>query len=171
MPYFDRLEVGEAAMGYAIRKIKQSEIPLLSDFLYEAIFVPEGGAPPPREIIDRPELQVYTSAFGERDSDICYVAEVNGRVVGAVWIRVMDDYGHIDDETPSFAISLYREYRSQGMGTALMKAMLDELKERGYRRASLAVQKANGALNMYKKLGFEIVDEKDEEYIMLRHLC
>ena len=54
---------------------------------------------------------------------------------------------------------------------ALMKAMLDELKERGYRRASLAVQKANGALNMYKKLGFEIVDEKDEEYIMLCHLC
>ena len=107
----------------------------------------------------------------DRDSDICYVAEVNGRVVGAVWIRVMDDYGHIDDETPSFAISLYREYRSQGMGTALMKAMLDELKERGYRRASLAVQKANGALNMYKKLGFEIVDEKDEEYIMLCHLC
>lgn len=82
----------------------------------------------------------------------------------------MNDYGHIDDETPSFAISLYKEYRHQGIGTALMKAMLSELKEKGYKQASLAVQKANYALRMYKKVGFEIIDENDEEYIMVCHL-
>ena len=157
-------------MVYTIRKIKQSEIPLLSDFLYEAIFIPKGAVPPPREIINQPELQVYISAFGKRDSDICYVAEVNDRIVGAVWVRIMSDYGHIDDETPSFAISLYKEYRNQGIGTALMKAILNELKEKGYKQTSLAVQKENYALKMYKKVGFEIVDENDEEYIMLYHL-
>ena len=157
-------------MDYIIRKIKQSEIQLLSDFLYEAIFIPEGAVPPPKVIINQPDLQVYTSEFGKRDSDICYVAEVNIRIVGAVWVRIMNDYGHIDDETPSFAISLYKEYRSQGIGTALMKAMLNELKEKGYKQTSLAVQKANYALKMYKKLGFEMIGENDEEYIMLRHL-
>lgn len=157
-------------MGYTIRKIKQSEIPLLSDFLYEAIFIPKGAVPPPREIINQPELQVYISAFGKRDSDICYVAEVNDRIVGAVWVRIMNDYGHIDDETPSFAISLYKEYRNQGIGTELMKAMLHELKETGYKQTSLAVQKENYALKMYKKVGFEIIEENDEEYIMLYHL-
>jgi len=35
------------------------------------------------------------------------VAEIKEKIVGAVWARIMDDYGHIDDETPSFAISLY----------------------------------------------------------------
>lgn len=43
----------------------------------------------------------------------------------------MNDYGHINDEIPSIAISLYKEYRSQGIGTALMEAMLNELKEKG----------------------------------------
>ena len=31
----------------------------------------------------------------------------------------MDDYGHVDDETPSFAISFYKEYRGQGIGSQL----------------------------------------------------
>ena len=82
----------------------------------------------------------------------------------------MDDYGHIDDETPSFAVSLYKEYRGAGIGTALMEGMLCILKQKGYNQASLSVQKANYAVNMYKKLGFEIVDEVDEEYIMVCRL-
>lgn len=81
----------------------------------------------------------------------------------------MNDYGHIDDETPSFAISLYRKYRNKGIGTALMKTMLDELQQAGYKQASLAVQKANYAVKMYKNIGFKIVDENDEEYIMIYH--
>ena len=58
-------------------------------------------------------------------------------------MRIMDDYGHIDDETPSFAISLYEEYRNMGIGTALMRDMLEFLKNKGYRRTSLSVQKVN----------------------------
>ena len=78
----------------------------------------------------------------------------------------MNDYGHIDDETPSFAISLYPEYRNHGIGTALMKSMLKLLKAENYKQASLAVQKANYAVKMYKNVGFEIVGENTEEYIM-----
>lgn len=79
----------------------------------------------------------------------------------------MNDYGHIDDKTPSFAISLYREYRGRGIGTKLMQEMLNLLKEKGYKRASLAVQKANYAVRMYKKVRFKTVDENEEEYIMV----
>ena len=79
----------------------------------------------------------------------------------------MDDFGHVDDETPSFAISLYKEYRGHGIGTALMKKMLDVLDKAGYKQASLAVQKENYAVKMYKNVGFEIIDENEEEYIML----
>jgi ribosomal protein S18 acetylase RimI-like enzyme len=98
------------------------------------------------------------------------VAEEDGKVVGAVWTRIMNDYGHVDDDTPSFAISLYKEYRGRGFGTKMMIAMLDLLKEQGYEKASLAVQKANYAVRMYKKVGFETVDENDEEYIMVCRL-
>lgn len=152
---------------YRIQKIEPAEYYKLEDFLYEAIFVPEGASAPPREIINQPELQVYISDFGKKEGDMGLVAEVDHKIIGAVWVRIMNDYGHIDDETPSFAISLYPEYRNCGIGTALMKEMLGLLKQQGYQQTSLAVQKANYAVKMYKNVGFQIVGENEEEYIML----
>lgn len=153
-------------MNYTIRPIKETEYAVLDDFLYEAIFIPEGVAPPPRDIIKQPELQVYVKEFGQQPDDHCLVAEADGKIVGAVWVRIMDDYGHIDERTPSFAISLYPQYRGFGIGTALMQQMLMHLKSCGYHGASLAVQKQNYAVRMYRKVGFSIIDENDEEYIM-----
>ena len=157
-------------MDYKIRKISEEEYGLLEIFLYEAIFVPEGMSAPPKSIIDQPELKVYITDFGKKQDDIGLVAEVDKEAVGAVWVRIMNDYGHIDNETPSFAISVHEDYRGLGIGTALMKEMLRILKEKGYKQASLAVQKANYAVQMYKKMGFEVVDEDEEEYIMLCRL-
>lgn len=154
-------------MNINIRKINGNEYKLLNDFLYEAIFIPEGVEAPPREIINAPQLQVYVQDFGAQKDDICFVAEVEGKIVGAVWVRIMDDYGHVEDGVPSFAISLYKEHRRHGIGTAMMKQMITELKSRGYKKTSLAVQKENYAVKMYKNVGFEIVDENDEEYIMV----
>ena len=157
-------------MNYLIRQIKDNEYNLLDDFLYEAIFIPEGMQPPPKSIINQPELQMYVMDFGKYKDDICLVAEINEKIAGAVWVREMNDYGHIEDGVPSFAISLYKEYRGHGIGTALMKEMLKELKQRGYKKASLSVQKVNYAVKMYKKVGFEIVGENEEEYIMVCEL-
>lgn len=156
-------------MDYKIREIRKNEYPILSDFLYEAVFVPEGMDKPPKSIIEQPELQVYVEDFGKAD-DWCLVAEVKGKIVGAVWVRIMDDYGHIDNETPSFAISLYAEYRNMGIGIALMRDMLELLKNKSYKRTSLSVQKVNYAVCMYQKVGFEVVDENEEEYIMVCRL-
>ena len=157
-------------MAYTIRSLYQDEISLLKDFLYEAIFIPEGVEPPPRDIVERPELQVYIEDFGTRQGDHCLVADCGGKVVGAVWTRIMNDYGHVDDETPSFAVSLYKEYRKQGIGSQLMVKMLKLLKQQGYEKASLAVQKANYAVKMYKDVGFKTIDENAEEYIMVCEL-
>ena len=157
-------------ISYKIRPLNNSEIAVLDDFLYEAIFIPKSMTAPPREIIHAPELQVYVKDFGRQKDDICFVAEVEEKIVGAVWVRIMDDYGHVEEGVPSFAISLYNEYRGKGIGTAMMKQMLAELKLRGYRKASLAVQKANYAVKLYQKVGFEIIDENEEEYIMVCEL-
>ena len=152
------------------RPLQPSETELLKTFIYEAIFIPEGVEPPPFDIIFRPEIALYYEGFGNGSADNCIVAEVDGKVVGAVWTRIMNDYGHVDDQTPSFAISLLKDFRNQGIGTELMRRMLQLLKNQGYKQASLAVQKANYAVRMYKKVGFEIVDENTEEFIMVCHL-
>ena len=151
-----------------IRTIRPEELPLLNDFLYEAIFIPEGVPAPPRAILEQEGLQVYIRDFGRQPDDHCLVAEVDGKIVGTVWVRVMDDYGHIDNETPSLAISLYKEYRNQGIGMQLLLRMLELLEEKGYPQVSLSVQKANYALRMYRKAGFEVVADKGEEVLMVR---
>ena len=153
-----------------IREIRPEEIPVLDDFLYEAIFIPEGVPAPPRSVIENEDLQVYVRDFGKKPDDRCLVAEVDGMVVGAVWTRIMDDYGHIDSQTPSLAISLYKEYRNRGIGTQLMSRMLEKLKADGYKSVSLSVQKANYALQMYRKVGFIPVSDHGDELLMVCRL-
>jgi Acetyltransferase (GNAT) family. len=48
-----------------------------------------------------------------------------------------------------------------------MNEMLALLKEKGYKHASLAVQKANYAVRMYEQTGFKTVNETEEEFIMV----
>lgn len=42
-----------------LRRLRENEIKILQDFLYEAIFIPEGVEPPAKDIIYQPELKVY----------------------------------------------------------------------------------------------------------------
>lgn len=155
----------------AIRPLREDEVHLLRDFLYEAVFVPEGVQPPPRGIVDLPELQVYIRGFGREKDDICLVAGHLGRVVGAAWTRIMNDFGHVDGDTPSLAISLDRHYRNKGIGTRLLSAMLKLLSWSGYRKVSLSVQRANFAVSMYERAGFRTVRTTGEEYVMVKDLA
>ena len=150
-----------------IRPIVSGEYIFLDDFLYDAIFIPEGVTPPEKSIIQQPELQKYIADFGKDKGDYCLVAEVDNALVGAVWVRIMDDYGHVDDDTPSLSISVKSPYRQKGIGTALMKEMLSLLKSEGFQQVSLSVQKANYASKIYLKLGFEIIKTNEEDYIMI----
>ena len=152
-----------------IRQIRPEEYPVLADFLYLSIFVPPGSPEVPREILKKPELQVYIENFG-RDDDCGFVAVCDGKIVGACWARIMNDYGHIDDRTPSLALAVLKDYRSQGIGSALLEALFTELKARGWQQVSLSVQKKNRALHLYRRLGFRIFYENAEEYIMVRDL-
>ena len=130
-------------MDYSIRELRQNESKVLNTFLYEAIFIPEGVPIPPKEIINQPELQVYVKDFGKNKGDLCLVAEANNEIVGAVWCRIMNDYGHIDAETPSFAISLLKQYRNYGIGTNLMEQMLKKLKMQGYKHRLTRAHREN----------------------------
>ena len=161
-------------MDFDVRHINEREWPLLADFLYEAIYVPQdfAGEVPRSVIYDDPKCRAAFEGFGTLPDDRAVVATVGGEVVGACWVRTTDEYGHIDDETPSFSISIRKPFRSQGIGGAMMRAMLDELRAGGYTRASLSVQKENPALRLYERMGFRIVgDGFDEtEWLMVCHL-
>ena len=155
-----------------VREIAKTEYPLLEEFLYNAIFIPEGEEYPPRGIIFEPEIYIYIKDFGA-DTDCGVVAEQDGKIVGAAWTRIIPAYGHINDETPELAISVLPEHRGHGVGAMLLTRLFELLRERGYTRTSLSVQKDNPAVRLYKRLGYEITDEKldhvgHEDYIMVK---
>jgi len=153
-------------MEYIIREMRADEYHLLDEFLYEAIYQRGEDDLLPREIIKEPSLKVYIENWGKKH-DYCLLAESDGSVVGAVWVRIIDGFGHIDNTVPEFAISLYKEYRGFGIGTELMSHMLRLLKRKGYKKTSLAVQKDNYAIKLYQKVGFSIIDENEQEFIMV----
>jgi len=157
-----------------IREIKTTEVEILEEMLYQSIYQTDETNLIPREVIHFPKVKVYIDGFGRKEDDYCLVADLNGHLIGAVWVRILADeikgYGNVDNETPEFAIALFKECRRQGIGTVLMKKMISYLKEKEYSQASLSVQKENYAVKMYKGLGFEIIGENNEDYLMLLNL-
>lgn len=151
-----------------IRELKPGEYAVLPEFLLESIYVPEGTPRPPASLLEKPELQVYTRGFGTERDDWALAAEADGCVVGVIWARIMQDYGHVDDATPSLAMAVLPGWRRRGIGRALLEAMLNLLAQQGYSQTSLSVQRANSAaLRLYEKVGFVPAVSKPEELIMV----
>lgn len=157
-------------MTINIRPLRTTDIDLLKEFLYQAIFVPEGTAAPDRSIVDLPELEVYYDGFGADLHDHAWVAEVDEQVVGMAWVRMIDSYGYVNDQTPVLSISLLPAYRGRGYGTKLLEALFLDLKQRGYQDVSLSVQRENPAYRLYQGLGFEQLEDKGTEVVMLKKL-
>jgi len=157
-------------LNLIIRLIDNSEISELDKFLYEAIFIPEGEDKPERDVIKLPELSVYIKDF-EKSDDLCFVADLNGKLIGAIWSRIFSEtepgFGFIDTKTPELSMSVLKEYRNNGIGTKLLNIMIDKLIQSDCEQVSLSVDKINYAIKMYKEFGFETVDSDEDSVIMI----
>jgi len=158
-----------------IRLMQTSDYSCLPEFLYQAIFIPKGVEPPPRSIINDPQIFAYIKDLNTQSHDLGVVAEQNGQIVGAAWTRIIPAYGHINTETPELVISVLPEFRGYGIGSKLMKKLFKILRVNGYAQTSLSVQKNNPAVRLYKQLGYRIIEEKlgpmkNEDFIMIKDL-
>lgn len=143
---------------------------LLTDFLYEAIYQPDGSPKVPRTVLQDPMIWAYIKDFGKHPDDLCLVAVLNSVIVGAAWSRIGCSYGKVDDNTPELAMSVYPEYRRKGIGRRLLSMLLDNLAANGYRQVSLSVDKTNFAVRLYHESGFETIEEREHDYLMLKEL-
>ena len=73
-------------MDYVIREMRNEEFVLLGDFLYEAIYIPDGIEPPPKSVIECPELQEYMILEDYKMEQYVY-NEQNG-----LWYELRGDY-------------------------------------------------------------------------------
>ena len=86
--------------------------------------------------------------------NLMVMAEVDGEVAGNAAISAVGMRQKIQHRC-SVAITLYKKFWNQGIGTALMELLLDKAKECGYEQAELEVAKSNErAIALYKKVGF-----------------
>ena len=159
--------------GIIFRTIMPHEYSHLAEFLYEAVFIPEGKARPGREILNIPEIARYISDFGS-ENDHCLVAESADGLLGAVWTRVFSQsergFGYIDEKTPELSMSVLPGYRNSGIGTSLLREMIGKLKKLGYEQVSLSVDLENFAFRLYQKFGFTVVGVSDGSATMVKNL-
>ena len=156
-----------------IRALKEEEYPLLEIFLYEAIYQRENETKLPFEIIKDHHLNKYIAEFG-KGNDICLVAEEDKSVIGMVWTRLYSEdnkgYGFVDGKTPELSIAILKDYRGIGVGTTLMKSILNLLREEKYSQVSLSVQKDNYAYKLYEQVGFRVLIETASDCVMVCEL-
>jgi len=167
--------MNEPPQNLTARVMTEADYPVLREFLYQAVFIPEGAEPPPRDLIDEPEIIVYIKDFGTRTGDLGVVAEYGGQIVGAAWTRIIQSYGYLDNDAPELAISVLPKFRSRGIGAKLMNALFELLRKNGYKKTSLSVQKDNPAVRFYLRLGYKITGGRldhagHEDYFMVKRL-
>ena len=158
-----------------IRRVLKADYPCLEEFLYQAIYIPEGEESPSPDIIYEPEIFIYVKDFGEKAGDFGMLAEEAGQAVGAAWTRIIPAYGHFDSDTPELAVSMLPQFRGLGIGSRLMEKLFELLRQSGYKQTSLSVQKNNPAVRFYQRLGYKIVGDRvdhagHEDYLMLKRL-
>lgn len=157
--------------GY--RNITTDDYPILREYLYEAIYVPEGIEPYDRSIIDLPEISRYINNWDDtRDFGLVFYSE--DETIGVIWGRLFSEdnkgYGFVNVSTPEMSMAVNRNYRNQGFGTAMMKEFLKLARDKGFKNLSLSVDKRNRAVNLYKRSSFIIVDEPGTDYVMKKEL-
>jgi ribosomal protein S18 acetylase RimI-like enzyme len=149
-------------MPVLIRPLRQDDEPFLWHMLYYAAHMQEDGEISSDAAKNNPGLQKYVQGWGrETDRGVLALHPGDQRPVGAAWIRLLIEEKKmcrlIPDGTPELAIAVLPDFLGQGIGTQLMKYLLEEASQ-VYPAVMLSVRKSNPARYLYERMGFEIVD-------------
>jgi ribosomal protein S18 acetylase RimI-like enzyme len=161
--------VSGAQSRIVVRRGGAQDVRFLRDMLHHAYYwkerAPDTGPGP---------VALYVKAWG-RPGDTAVIAIEGGFPVGAAWYRLFakdrPGYGFVDERTPELAIAVVPNARGKGVGSKLLDALLSRAREAGYPTISLSVDRANeGAIELYRRHGFERVGEDDDSVTMLARL-
>lgn len=112
--------------------------------------------------------EVWTEAFSKpKPNNATFVSEESREILGFCSVGPSRDVGVPDETGELYAIYLDPSKQGQGIGSALMKAGLDFLREQGFKKATLWVLKTNAkTISFYEAKGWaadgaEMKDEKN----------
>ena len=137
---------------YTLKRAHNKNLPLLEKWKIQTIL--EYASDLPVEELSKIRKFVHKSV--KENIQLYNLVVVNENNVGCVLVRPYKD-GYLLDE-----IYLESTYRNQGIGTSII---LDILKQ--YPNVYLWVYKKNQkAIRLYKRLGFNILEETETRYLM-----
>lgn len=103
------------------------------------------------------ELSHYTQLLPDR-GDFGVVAEQDGRCVGVAWLLFFDSaapgYGYLADDVPELGITVWPGYRRRGIGKQMLRALIEQARDRGLGAISLSVEEGNPSVHLYTAFGF-----------------
>ena len=153
--------------GYALRPRESHDVPFLRELYAETR---EEELRPlawtreeKRAFLDDQFARQHTHYLQHSPQAQWWVVTCDGRPVGRLYVaqtahdlRIMD-------------VSLLASHRRRGIGSALMRAILEEAQASGV-PASLHVEPFNPALRLYERLGFAIVETRGV-YLFMERPC
>lgn len=162
-------------INYFIRMIEEHDEPFLWEMLYQSLYLKEDQAPYSREILQEQDIAKYVEGWG-RAGDVGFIAVHDaGQSVGTVTVRYFDQssrgYGYVGDDVPELGMALVPECRGQGVGTALLTRMFEELAAEQVHKVSLSVDPGNlPAVKLYRRFGFREVGEEGTSITMVAEI-
>ena len=115
----------------------------------------------PDDVMADPDLQRYVARWG-RAGDMGVIAESDGDICGAAWLRLFaegdrGDVTYVDARTPELAVAVLPGLEGSGIGTAMLTKLFD-LARPVHSAIVLSVREGNPAVSLYGRLGFRAVD-------------
>ena len=163
-----------SVVEFTVRNAAEADLPAIRTALAHALdWRGVAGWESPAALIES-SGHAYLLADWGRPGDAAVIADVCGRGVGAAWYRrwseSLHSYGYIDDATPEIGLGVDPGCRRQGIGTALMSALLALAVGHGVSSLSLSVERDNPAVRLYRNLGFEHHADVENAWTMRKQL-
>jgi ribosomal protein S18 acetylase RimI-like enzyme len=143
-------------MNAVIRPTRKDDEPFLWEMLYYAAHLQEEGETSPEAAKRNPDLTNYVKDWGRNEMDVgCIALEPAGHhPIGAAWIRLLGD----KELPPELAIAVLPEYAGRGVGTQLLRHVLEAAKQL-YSSVTLSVRTTNPPQRLYERMGFVVVEK------------
>lgn len=146
------------APPFRLRPGVDADLPFLEAMLFEAFhWRPDAVRPDPDTFFRSLGIDVRLADW-RHGGDRSVIAERDGAPIGAAWYRFWTaerhGYGFVDEDTPELGIAVRKAHRGQGVGRALLRALIDEARRAGCPGLSLSVEPENFARRLYVAEGF-----------------
>lgn len=133
-------------MSLIVRRMKVEDVPIAHEIDKSSFTLPWPERSLRYEVSDNPTAR-------------CWVAELDGRVVGMLVLWMIVDEAHIA------TLATHPEHRRQGIAEQLLVTALDAAHTEGARSALLEVRAGNqAAQGLYRKYGFDVVGRRKQYY-------